>query len=595
MEYLRPVHPLTVPSTTGRPRAGKGMMMKPKPVPFTWSLGLIAALHLAGAPAGPAQEAGPPPALKSANSSQEPELTFEEKVSELNRKVMADPRDGVSWNDLGVLYAEQGDFEVARDAFIRAIQTAPQEGDYHRNLGQAFSRLGEHQMAASEFEAYRRFDTFGGKDYWRLIGLAQRRAGMLDEAKAAFTEGIAALGSDFTPEKMKLVLSLMEVADEQEDEQARRELLETYAPAAVSWLAANQDETADGHVEAANIVHNRVAMLVDDGKVLEESGLAGEAVSLYKQAYELAPDRLDLLPSLVDAYLQDGAELDARVATRLAREKHPDKAGTWIATAKVLEKAGELEEAVDAYGKAFAIDGSLDDLRVAIGNLLMRLGRDAEAARFLKAGVDADNTKPDVVYNYAVSLMREGKYHAAIASLRSVVSQLPEMGQAWYALAQCLQNTKQYAAAIEPYERAYALDPDPKLLFQAASCAQNGDRPDKAIEYYQAAIAADPSYNKAQYNLALSFMDAGRYEEAVAAFEQLVALEGPSYRAYFSQGLSFHYLKDYPRALEAFELALEFEETPNLLNAMGNVYNAMGDQKEAKAWYDLAKGQKEGG
>lgn len=570
-------------------------MKKPTSIPIILALGLVASFLLAGVPAAPAQEEGQSPALKSANSSQEPEPTFEEKVSELNRKVLADPRDGKSWNDLGVLYAEQGDFEVARDAFIRAIQTAPQEGDYHRNLGLAFSRLGEYQMAASEFEAYRRFDTFGGKDYWRLIGLAQRRAGMLDEAKATFTEGIAALGEEFTPEKMRLVLSLMDVADEQEDAQTSRGLLETYAPQAVRWLAANGDESADGHLEARNIVHNRVAMLVDDGKVLEESGLAGEAVARYKEAYELAPDRLDLLPRLVDAYLQDGAELDARVATRLAREKHPDKAGTWIATAKVLEKTGKLEEAVDAYEKAFAIDDSLDDLRVAIGNLLMRLGRDSEAARYLKEGVDADGTKPEVVYNYAVSLMREGKYHAAIPSLRSVTAQLPGMGQAWLALAQCLQTTKQYAAAIEPYERAYALDPDPKLLFQAASCAQKGDRPDKAIEYYQAAIAADPSYNKAQYNLALSFMAAGRYEEAVAAFDQLMALEGPSYRAYFSQGLSYHNLKDYSKALEAFELALEFEETPNLMNAMGNVYNAMGNKKEANAWYALANGKKEGG
>lgn len=570
-------------------------MKKPTSIPITLALGLFASFLLVGVPAAPAQEEGQSPALRSANSSQEPEPTFEEKVSELNRKVMADPRDGKSWNDLGVLYAEQGDFEVARDAFIRAIQTAPQEGDYHRNLGLAFSRLGEYQMAASEFETYRRFDTFGGKDYWRLIGLAQRRAGMLDEAKATFTEGIAALGEGFTPEKMRLVLSLMDVADEQEDAQTSRGLLETYAPQAVRWLAANGDESADGHLEARNIVHNRVAMLVDDGKVLEESGLAGEAVARYKEAYELAPDRLDLLPRLVDAYLQDGAELDARVATRLAREKHPDKAGTWIATAKVLEKTGKLEEAVDAYEKAFAIDDSLDDLRVAIGNLLMRLGRDSEAARYLKEGVDADGTKPEVVYNYAVSLMREGKYHAAIPSLRSVTAQLPGMGQAWLALAQCLQTTKQYAAAIEPYERAYALDPDPKLLFLAASCAQKGDRADKAIEYYQAAIAADPSYNKAQYNLALSFMAAGRYEEAVAAFDQLMALEGPSYRAYFSQGLSYHNLKDYPKALEAFELALEFEETPNLMNAMGNVYNAMGNKKEANAWYALANGKKEGG
>ena len=42
--------------------------------------------------------------------------------------------------------------------------------------------------------------------------------------------------------------------------------------------------------EATAIVHNRVATLVDDGKLLEESGLNDTAATLYKEAYELAEE-----------------------------------------------------------------------------------------------------------------------------------------------------------------------------------------------------------------------------------------------------------------------------------------------------------------
>jgi cytochrome c-type biogenesis protein CcmH/NrfG len=66
------------------------------------------------------------------------EQSTEEKIADLNSILQADPTDGKSWNDLGVLYALEGQFDKARDSFIRAVQTAPQEGDFHRNLGQAF-------------------------------------------------------------------------------------------------------------------------------------------------------------------------------------------------------------------------------------------------------------------------------------------------------------------------------------------------------------------------------------------------------------------------------------------------------------------------
>ena len=404
-----------------------------------------------------------------------------------------------------------------------------------------------------------------------------------------FGEGISQLGPQLSPEVLRLVLYLMEVDAELGDEQGGRELLAEYTPQAVAWLRANPDPDGEGWQMASAIVHNQVTLLVEDGKLLEQSGLGGEATEMFKQAYDLAPDRQDLLPRLVDSYLSEGKDLDARVAARLAREHYPDQPGTWIATAKVDEQAGRLEDAVTAYQKAFALDSSVDDLRVAIGNLLMRLGRDAEAASYLRQGVNSATTKPEVVYNYAVSQMREKKYHAAIPSLRAVVKQLPEMTQAWVGLAQCLQATGQYAAAVEPFERAYALNPDPKLVFQAASCAQKGGLPDKAIQGYLTALQADPTYAKARYNLALSYMDAGRYQEAATAFDSLLAVEGPTYRAYFSQGLSYYYLKEYPRALETLELAMEIEETPNLLNTIGRVYNDMGNKKEAVVWYDMAK------
>ena len=158
------------------------------------------------------------------------------------------------------------------------------------------------------------------------------------------------------------------------------------------------------------------------------------------------------------------------------------------------EQAGRLDDALAAYNKAWEIE-HLEDLRVAIGNLHIRLGHDKEASEWLRAGVTAD-TKPEVVYNYAVSLMRGEKYLAAIPPLRTVVRERPDMPQGWQALAQCLVATEKYGEAIDPYEQALLLQPDAKTAFLLGSVAQKAGDNEKAITAYQQARGAGPEVHQ---------------------------------------------------------------------------------------------------
>lgn len=518
------------------------------------------------------------------------QLTPAEKISALNAKLLRNPADGRSWNDLGVLLAGQEDFPAARDAFIRAVQCERTNGDYHRNLGLVFSRLDMPEMAVAEFGEYRRFDQFGGKDYWRLIGGAQRKGGQPDEARRTYRDGLASLQPPVA-ETFRVVQALYELETEVADEQAARDLLTEQTPSARAFLDGLKDkenpEAEDGWREASAIVNHRVAMLVDDGKLLEQSGLDDEAIGMYQEAYRLTPERPDVLPRLVDAYLKLGRTGDAEAAAKRAQAEHPGWTGTWIATGKVHEKSENLAEALIAYNKAWEIE-HLEDLRVAIGNLHIRLGHDDEAAEWLRAGVTPD-TKPEVVYNYAVSLMRGEKWLAAIPPLRTVTRERPEMPQGWMALAQCLQATGRYADAIEPFEQALVLQPDAKTAFLLGSVAQKAERTDRAIAAYEQALALDPKYVKAQYNLALAYMDAKKYEEAVAAFDGLIKLEGPTYRAHNNQGLSYFYLGKYDQALEGFEMALDLEKSAAVMNNIGMTLDKLGNKKEAVAWYQKAK------
>jgi len=560
------------------------------PIQFVARLACIAVLAAAAPPVraqdAPADSAAPK-AIELRRGEEAGKMTDEEKIADLHARLNRNPRDARSWNDLGVIYAGMEEYALARDAFINAVQASPKEGDYHRNLGLAFSRLDMPDMAVREFQAYRQFDQIGAQDYWRLIGGAQMRAGMIDEARATYRDGLSAVGGAGTPEGMRLALALSNLESEMGDEEDLRKVLTEFTPAAKQILATAR-EGDDGYAEAQKLLHSRVGMMVEDAKLLEDSGLDKEAAAAYEKAYALAPERDDLLPRLVRVHLRLGETMDAQVAARLAREAHPDKAGTWIATAQVYEQTDRLDDAVTAYEKAYAIDPDFPDLRLAIGNLLMRVGRDSEAAQYLRAGVTSDDTKPEVVYNYAVSQLREKKYNAATASLRKVVAERPDYAPAWALLGQSLRLAKRYGEAVEPYKQALALAPDAKLAYNLGICAQRAEDYGVAISAYEQALTMDPTMVEARYNLSLTYMDAKSYEAAVASFEAMKELEPDSYRVYYSQGLAYYYLGRYEEALEAYDAAAEQKETKALLNNIGLVYDKLGDKKKAAKWYKMA-------
>ncbi len=525
-------------------------------------------------------------------------LTTEQKIAGLNALILQTASaDAVSrlYNDLGVIYAQQEQWETAREAFLSAVQKNATEGDFHRNLGLVLIELEQYEFAVHEFRAYQQFDKLGGVDMHRLIGQAHWKAGNNEEARQAFLDGLAAMAPDYGTEGMRLVLALNQFEAEVGNLQAVRDLLEEYLQVAqrIMRRAGDKPDYPGAH-QAELLINNLMALYTDDAKVLEESGFHAEAAEIYKKAYELTLERDDLLPKIVDAYINAGDQLHARVTTRLARSDLPDAFGTWLASGKVYESENRLEEAVAAYVKAHEIDPDRQDLKLVIGQLYMRMGDTENGRKFLAEGISSSDSPPEVVYNYAVSLMREKKYSAAIRPLQRVVREKPELAQAWAALGLSLRMSKRYTSAIAPYQKALELNPDPKLAYNLGICCKKAGQVDAAITAYQRALALKPRYVEARYNLSLVLMDAKRYEDAIDSFDRLLELEPDSYRCFYSQGLCFYYLGRYDEALEKYDLALEQRETANVYNNIGLVYDKLGKTKQSIKFYNEAKKLKGG-
>jgi len=515
--------------------------------------------------------------------------TTEERISDLNAKILAEPRNADHYNNLGVIYAEQEEWLLARDAFISAVQANPIEASFHRNLGHVLVRVENYEMAASEFAAFRRLDMAGGTEGYRLMGDCWVQAGQLEQAATAYGEGLDVLPAEEGTEKMRLVLAMARMyLDDAQSGQAGTVLEENLELAATVGDEAMADGDGETVELARSVRTNLLAIYIDDAKLLEESGLSLEAAELYQKAFSVDPERHELLPRIIDSYLDGGEPLQARVQARSARENHSDVAGTWIATGKIAESESLFADAIEAYLEARRLGWDNPDLDLVIGNLYMRIGDSAKAQRYMAAGIDSPDAKPEVIYNYGISLLREKKYSEAVNALQRVVEQRPEMPQAWQALALSLRNAKRYSEAVSAYEKTLSFGEDSKLFFNLAYCLKRAGRTDEAVTSYEQAIFLDPMFSEAYHNLANTLIAAQRYEEAFDVLTDFLVIEPDSYRILFNQGLCLYHLARYDEAIEKYELAMEQQETADVFNNLGLVYDKLGNKEEANAMYKEA-------
>ncbi len=533
----------------------------------------------------------------SVNVELEAEMTPAEKVVSLNKQIMdlqakgeKGPVLGDLYNDLGVVHAQQEEWAQARDAFIHAVQAKSYDPDFHRNLGLVFLRLEDYDLAVAELEAYRKSGGAAALDAYRLMGQTFEKMGLPDDARQAYTDGLEALGREPTAETCRLALGLAGIERHADNQEALRGILESWQPVARAWREqAEAEGIVDGVAEAEAIEHNLLSIYLEDGQILEDSGMAAEAVSLYEKAFSLAPDRDELLPRIVGAHLAAGNTFEAKVAARLARQDYPDKAGAWLASAKVQEADGQMQEALKSYVKAYEIAPETPGLRMMIGTTYIKLGQGAEGRKYLVQAIEAPDTPTNVVYNYAVSLMRDKKFAAAVPPLQRVTREEPEFVGGWKALAQCYRARKMYSKAVPAYQQAMALQPDPQLAFNLGATAARAKQWDVAIAAYDQSLELAPDNHEAAYNRAVAFMRSGQLDEADAAFVAYRERDPENYKASLNHGVTLFKLGRYDDAVEIYNVTLELKETAEAWDNLGLAHQELGDKTAAQRCFKEAK------
>jgi SpoIID/LytB domain protein len=133
--------------------------------------------------------------------------------------------------------------------------------------------------------------------------------------------------------------------------------------------------------------------MVPLGECLYYTGRLDEAERVFRRALESSPGTLSALFGLGRTLYEKGNLPGADIYLSLAVLLFPRFSGSSIYLARIAEREGDLQKAIEIYQRALKIDGHQVELRYELGELYQRLERFEESFREYHrlTSMDADN------------------------------------------------------------------------------------------------------------------------------------------------------------------------------------------------------------
>ena len=212
----------------------------------------------------------------------------------------------------------------------------------------------------------------------------------------------------------------------------------------------------------------------------------------------------------------------------------PDFADGHRARGDALYRLGRLDEAVDSYGCAIALDAAPVHALFNRGITLQALGRPAEALADFDAVIALDPASADAQSNRALALQDLGRLEAALAGFDRAVALDPASAAAHSNRGVVLQDLGRAGDAVAAFDAAIALRPDfAEAHANRGHALQDLLRTDEALGSYDRAIAVRPDFARAAWAKGLALMQLGQMTEGWALFERRAAEYAPNARRVF--------------------------------------------------------------
>ena len=220
-----------------------------------------------------------------------------------------------------------------------------------------------------------------------------------------------------------------------------------------------------------------------------------------------------------------------------------------------------IEEAIDCYTKLLEIESDNDKIYYELGHLYLQKNESLSAVNAFSMALDKDSDNPF--------------YHNSIA----------------FALVQL----EQYDEAIEHYQRAININPDPywtSIVCQALGSVylEVKKNPEAAIVLYQTATVLNPESEESQLAIGDTYFSSEDFDNAIKAYCDAIKINPDNAKAYCKCGMAL-WEKDYTEeAIVAYNKAIALNPDYAIAyNNLGVIYlDDLGNTQEAKRLFEIA-------
>jgi tetratricopeptide (TPR) repeat protein len=300
------------------------------------------------------------------------------------RVLVADPRAGSAYANLGVIAMRRKDWDRAISLLQKAEKLEPKMAGIRLNIGLVEYRRSNYAAAIAPLASVVR-DQPDSQQARYLLGLCQ-------VFTKHYAEAVTVL-EPLWPEKSNdvLYLYLLDIAAQESGQKDLDEkilsrmttvgqgIAEFHLILGKAHLNREETEQAIAELESAVTLNPSLPFLhFNLGMAYERSGDTERAESEFRRDIALEPDLADNYDQLGALYTRMGRDEDAERAFREALKRNSKMASAYAGLAKLYQKQQKLEPALKMADATLRISPDYEGGHYLRGRILMQLGREKE-------------------------------------------------------------------------------------------------------------------------------------------------------------------------------------------------------------------------
>ncbi|HEY2251759.1 MAG TPA: tetratricopeptide repeat protein, partial [Planctomycetaceae bacterium] len=276
---------------------------------------------------------------------------------------------------------------------------------------------------------------------------------------------------------------------------------------------------------AVSLDSSNAAFHSDLGIAYRELGHLDDAIDLFQQAVQLAPDDA-LVQYDLGALLQQRRDpLGARLRFQQAVRLQPDFAEAWNDLGIAQQSLGELDEAAACFERLMALVPTMSGAHFNLGNVRLAQGRLMEAITCYARSLELQPRFVEAMNNLGTALHKLGRLDHARNAYETALQICPEFVDARNNLGALLSLLGHSGQAETCFRESLAIDPQSVPAFNnLAGLLQSQMRLDEAERLLRQALAIDPGAIDALGNLANVLALQGHREEAAEFYRRAIEI-----------------------------------------------------------------------